>query len=532
MKNFFVVALAATFLTSATVQPQAAAQKPAVVISLASPQELLNDFNFLASAAGAEQVVALAQFMAQQYLQMMDVNLPAGVTVDLSGGEPVGMGFLPIKDYGRMKEMLTAQVGEPQDQGGGVFKLGLGQPVFMKHQGDYVFVAPKAAMLQGVPADPARMLSGLDKKYALAVRCNVQSIPAQLREVMTTEMKQAFEREMSQKGDDAEAQLAEKVGRNTLSQLTQLIDEADTATIGWGVDQVGGKTYLDFSMTALPNSKLSEKMNLLSRATTAFTGFDFPEAAAKLNFASIMGQDDIQHTTELLTSLETALNKQIDEDNNQRNKQALKDIVDSVFTVLKKTAATGKTDGGGVLLLSETDPKLQMAMGGYVADGAEFNRAFRNAIQLASADPNFPQVNLNAATYRNVDFHTLSISGLDKEGQKVFGGRIDVAVGIGPTAVYVAVGGKPVELLKKVIDKASQPVAAMPMKLTIALTPIVRFAKAVDDAPAADAILEALAKSVGRDHITVSSRVIANGVQYRVNIEDGILRAVAKASGL
>ena len=171
-------------------------------------------------------------------------------------------------------------------------------------------------------------------------------------------------------------------------------------------------------------------------------------------------------------------------------------------------------------------------MGAAVADGREVDAAFQQLVKLAKQAPNFPEVDMDSGAYKNVRFHSLTFPSKDNEGRRVFGDTIKMAVGMGQQHVYFAIGGDPVDTLKQVIDKRARPAAANPMELTLALTPIIRFAKAVDDAPAADAILEALAKAAGRDHFTISSQVIQNGMRYRINIEDGIIRAVATASGL
>ena len=504
--------------------------KPALVISLASPDKLLSDMGFLAKAADAEQFVGVAQLLAQQYLQLMDTKQPAGILIDVDGGAPAGLAFLPVNNYPRMKEMITAQFARPQEQGGGIDKMDLGQPVFMKSQGSYVFVSTAINKLQNLPAEPVKLLDGMQSNYAIGVRLNVQSIPVELRRTAVSEMRQGFERELAgRSSDDPGNEVAEKVGRNMMEQITAAVNETSTLTAGWGVDPDKGHTYVDVAVTAMPNTNMAKKMSLLSKATTTFAGLNFPGAAARLNVATVMGPDQIQHNMDLLQSFESTMMKELEGQENE-TKQRAKAIFQDLVDVLKATAKTGRTDAGGVLLLNDTDPRLQLAIGMAVADGNKLDRAFRKALELAKDEGELPEVQLNAATHKGVNFHKLTISGLDRDAQKVFGEAISIAVGFGAESVYVGLGGEPIDLLKQAIDKSSRPVAAAPTTLTLSLTPIIRFAKSVDDAPAADAILEALGASGGRDHITIVSQVIPNGVQYRLAVEDGVIRAIAKSA--
>ena len=511
-------------------QPTVAQQKPAIIIAHASVDKLLSDAAYLAKAADAEQVIALAQFMAQQYVQLLDTKQPAGVIIDFVDGQPSGIAFVPVNDYPRMKEMLTAQVAKPQDMGNGIDKMDLGQPVFMKSSGNFVFVSSTIDRLQQLPANPVALLEGLDRRYLVGVQCNVQSIPVELRRVAITEMKQTFEREAADKFDeDFEGELAEKSGRNMLKQLTAVIEESETATIGWGVDQTQGNTFIEASLTAKRGTKMAQKMNLLSRISTSFSGLNLPEAAAYLNYSTILGPDQVKHNLDVIGSLEQALMKEIEDESDSTKEKAQK-LIQSSFKVLKDTVATGRTDGAGVVLLQDADPKLQVAAAQFVADGSELDRVFREAVELAAQEGKTPNVDFNASSHKGVNFHTASIGDLDEDAKKVFGDKVTVAVGIGPKAIYIAAGGDPVALLRKVIDKSSQSQATTPATAKISLTPIIRFARSVDDAPAAAAILDALSQAAGRDHISLTSKVIPNGVQYRVLVEDGVIRAVAKAA--
>jgi hypothetical protein len=208
----------------------------------------------------------------------------------------------------------------------------------------------------------------------------------------------------------------------------------------------------------------------------------------------------------------------------------VKNVVSSMMKVLSDTVKGKKMDGGGVLVLGDVEPMLQFAVGIKVANGPEFEASFRKLVQLASAEPGFPNIDFNVGAHQGVNFHSMKIPSPDQAARKIFGETIQVALGIGQDSVYLGVGGDGMSLIKSVIDKSAAAAGqnVPPMKLQVALTPIIRFASSVEEAPQLQIILDSLTKSGGRDHLTISATSIPNGVKYRVDVEEGILQAIGQ----
>ena len=59
--------------------------------------------------------------------------------------------------------------------------------------------------------------------------------------------------------------------------------------------------------------------------------------------------------------------------------------------------------------------------------------------------------------------------------------------------------------------------------------PIMEFASYVDDNPTATMLAQSLKEAGGKDHILISAKSIARGVNYRLQIEEGVIQAVGKA---
>ena len=89
--------------------------------------------------------------------------------------------------------------------------------------------------------------------------------------------------------------------------------------------------------------------------------------------------------------------------------------------------------------------------------------------------------------------------------------------------------------LKQVIDAngAAPNQATKPMTLTVTVSKIIDAAKSVakpDAKPMLDTVSSVLANAGGKDHAIVSSQVVDNGTQFRVEVEQGVIQAIATAS--
>ncbi len=110
--------------------------------------------------------------------------------------------------------------------------------------------------------------------------------------------------------------------------------------------------------------------------------------------------------------------------------------------------------------------------------------------------------------------------------------------GIGSEAVYVAVGQENLEAVKKAIDasKAEPDKAVSPFALSASLGQIMEFAAAnakEEDKAMVQAIADMLQNdSQGRDHVRAGYTLIENGLKYRFEAEEGVLRAIGKAAML
>jgi hypothetical protein len=190
-----------------------------------------------------------------------------------------------------------------------------------------------------------------------------------------------------------------------------------------------------------------------------------------------------------------------------------------------------------MLQLSPTSATIVAGM--HLKDPTKIESALKKLEPVAKKSPDFTGIKWNAAEHAGVKFHTLSLPIPEKEKhpRDLFGENLDVAIGIGSDAVYVAVGRDNLNAINKAIDAsaAGKGKAVPPFELSISLKPIVDMAVThADKSPNPEAI-KALAEMLknqaqGQDHLRLQVQTIANGQKYHLEAEEGILRAIGTAA--
>ena len=530
-----VAALLAVPAVSALAQATVFGEKPVAVVAISPTDELVADAKYLVEAAGAGEVGGMITMLSAPFTAGLDGDKPIGAAVAIVDGEPKVLGFIPIKDFDAVLAALRTTVGEAKDAGDGVKELDGPQPVFVTEKGGWAFVAAAKEDLSDLPADPTALLDGLDEDYDVAIRANLQNIPEPLRQMAIGQMKAGMAGEMEQmpEEDDAQYELRKKLTKNQMAQMERLFDEAEQITIGWNIDSAAKATYIDMVVSAVKGSKLARQLSAYGDAKSNFAGFAIPGAAVTANFTGKMDETEIEEAVTLLDAMRaTALAELEDSEDlpDDEARDAAKQMVDNLMDVAVNTVKSGTMDGGAVVLLGEKS--ITVAMGGYVADGAKLQAAFEELIKLAEKEDDFPGVEMNADAHKGVKFHTMSVPVPEEEDARdVLGDTLDVAVGIGENSAYMAFGTDCVSQLKQIIDASAAAGATDvdPVKIVVSLTPILKFAAAVEENPALDIAVEVLEAADGADKVSITGSTEGRTITYRIQVEEGVLKAIGKA---
>jgi len=511
--------------------------KPIAVVSVASIEDTLADVGYILKSTGNGDFAGTATVFGNAFTNGFDKKKPIGAyIVDGGGGDYQGVVFAPVMNLATVLDTFKDNLGDPKDAGDGVQEVGKAQSAFIKEQGGWVFIAQKKEHLTRLPADPAALLGTLPKDYNVAVRLLANNIPADVKRTAIDTIKVQFERQFEASAANAppdQREAMEKVGRNSVAQLTRMMEDMEEVTMGLSIDSVGKKTFFDVSFLAKDGTTLARQFAMNTGLKTGFGGFKLPEASVTLNFVGKLGQEDILQNVNLLNTMRVQVLKQIDGDGNVEagKKEPVKQIVGQFMDVLVKTLESGKMDGGAALVL---EPKnISFVAGGYVADGAALDAAFRKLVATAKDEPDFPKVQFDVATHGGVKFHTLSvpIPEGEAEAREFFGPNMDIVLGTSPGSVYMAFGKNAQGLIKKVMDASGTQADkdALPMQIHVSLLPILKFAQSVQDSPVLPALISTL-EQVGNDKVSLTSTATGRGTTGRFEIGEGVLQVIGEAA--
>jgi hypothetical protein len=328
-----------------------------------------------------------------------------------------------------------------------------------------------------------------------------------------------------------------------LEQAKRAIEEIDTLMLGWTIDANEQKTHMDVIVTAVPDSRLAKELTAYADAKTSFAGFYQPDAAATMVVANQadpqLVQQDMAQIEATMQAAREQFNNAIDDNDDipDEMREDFKAVASDWLDAFAATIKTGQMDGSAALHLSADS--LTLVAGVHVKEPAKFESGLKKLEAAARRSPEFSGIQWNAASHAGVNFHTLSVPvPADQEApRKLLGEQADVAVGIGPEAVYLAVGRNNLDAVKKAIDaSAAEPGKAVPpFELAVSLGPVAdSMAAQAEDGrhkAAAQAVADMLkSEAHGRDHVRILGQVIPNGVRYRMEVEEGVLKAIGKAA--
>jgi hypothetical protein len=513
------------------------------IVAFAGYDKLKADAEYLGKLTGNPMIAqgldaALKQATQGDGLAGVDTSKPWGAQIFAEEGKPHFVAFVPVSDVGKLMGLLGKFGLEPKDAADGVKELETpGQSLFLKDSGGWLFVADEAAVLKQAPADPVAALAGLQNKYEVSARASVKNLPDEWKQqVLGLLQMGAMFAAQNPDAADAAAML-----QQSIQQITTLMNELDEVVVGFGLDQTAGSAVWDINITALPGTKTAQSFAALADTKTDFAGLNVPGAAVTMQFAQKMSADDIkQAKTSMGFYRKRILAAVTEQDLDETDKKAAEQIVGDLFDVLDKTLDGGKMDGGLAMILNPT--AATMVFGGLVVDAPKLEKILKTLVaDVAKQQPDLAKlIKFDAETHEGVRFHTAAIPVPDEPDTKAFfaaaGNPLELVVGAGDQALYVAVGRDAAKTLKQVItaSKAAPGTAIPPSRLSVAGGAIAKFVAAMAaDEPevkqVAEMLAQLLAQSPGKDHLTITAKAVPNGSTTRIEIEQGLLKAIPMA---
>jgi hypothetical protein len=517
--------------------------KPLVTVSFAGYDKLVGDIDFIGKLGGNPNLGKTLEAILKMTtpvndLSWLDTAKPWGAVVQTQGDQFPMFAFLPVTDAKKFFE-LVGNAGMPvKDLGDGVSEITTSaRPLYAQPKGAWLFIAGTPDALKTLPADPTALLGDLPQKYALAVRASLKNIPAPVRQLLLMQMQGYAAMASGQEPGETDDTYAVRLNamKQTIQQLSAMINEMDELLVGWAIDHQSNSTYLDLQATAQPGTKFAKQFAQMAGAKTNFAGFGLSGAAATAAWTGTLSDDDVTRAKGNIALAGDRISKGLDEQGLPAEKlQLAKQVLGNVLEVARKTVENKKGDAGLTLLL---DPSaVTLVAGGMVAEGAKLESALKLlAADLQKDEPALAgMLKLNAETHEGIRFHTLALPMNDPKFAALVGDNLDVVVGIGDSSAYVAAGRDAAKTLKQVIDqsKAAPGKAIPPARISLSAAPIAKFAAAVIDGPQkqmAAMLAMMLQQTSGKDHVTFTVNSISNGVHGRLEIEEGLLKLLGMA---
>ena len=536
---------AAILLTTAgawlAAAPAAAeAPKPALMIAFAGYDQLTSDLkaidqidSHLGLSAKFDEFLNKA---TNGGLDGLDKSRPWGVMVSIGeSDEPTAVGYLPVTDLKKLMAAIPVPGGEtPSANAKGVYKIPSGpRTIYAKQKGAWAVLSDDEGSLDEAAADPSPLISDLAKKYLVAVRGNVQNVPAVRRQTFLNTLRGMVQFAMSAQGVNEEQQANIK---QAFDQLDKLSKELKTLVIGLGFDAESKSIFLDVETRAVEGSELAAKSRLMKEAKTNFAGFALPGAAVTLLAAGTTDDADVAQAKQMLKGAKAAIVKQLDDNDElgDKRRDLAKQLLNDVFDVLNKTVALKKSDAGLAVVL---DDRPAVVGGWMIAGGKKLDAALRKlAKAIEDESPELGQmIKLDAEEYEGVKFHVATIPVPPAGGaHEVFGETVQVVIGVSDSRLYFGAGKEPIATIKKAIEasKEDPEKSIPPMELVVSAAPIAKFLAKTVPAPneaarkKAKKFAEQIAKQSGKDRLTMTVKPVDDGAVMRLTLEPGALKTI------
>jgi len=391
--------------------------------------------------------------------------------------------------------------------------------------------APKAK--QPKPLKAAVEAPQYDVLYQVYVPTFAETIAAAIKEGIQEDLA----RRKPLESDDLYA-VRKHIGEGLLESLPRAVKEVENLRLGWRLDRNQKRSYLDLTVTALPGTGLAREFAKLPELKTAFGGFSAPDAALAAHWVGQMPAADAARSAKLVEmGREKAIQKIDQEGISDDDKKVRKELANNLFDVIRDTTASGRSDGA--LSLVVRPEEVRLLFGGYLADGPKLESVVKPVADfLQKHHPLFANLKLDAEKAEGVNFHTLDLpapqGGARDKFVQVFGDSLQVVVGFGKEAVYVAAGKDSLNALKQAIRKSASPTTPASLcQVSLALKPVADAVAAVGrerERGPARKVAEVLAAAEGKDHVRLVVTSIERGATVRLDLEEGVLQLIGAAS--
>lgn len=501
----------------------AAEPKPAIVISLASADQLLADAAYLTAAVERPDTGRLATLVARPYLNGIDRTRPAGAYITFDGDEPRVVGFAAVKDITLVIATLKDQLGDAQAVGDDGWSF---PGLFLKQQGEWTFAAMEEAHVKDLPKDPLALIGGLEKQYSVAARVVPAQIPDSLKKVFLDSFNTSFKEAREATGTSNPAELM--MQSYMIDAMSMMVTDTQEVLLGWKIDAKGKQTALDFHIDATPDTALAKRLAITLPPHPALHGFDLPGAAMFIRRTNAMSPDEQKMIRTLMETARTEGEKLNDDPTIPADERAKRKARAEAALPLLEIMGSAKYLDQAIVGFVEEDG-VSGVVGMSLAADSDWRKLVSNLVEQAKMDDNGTkfEVVYDAAKVGDVALHRITVESEDDAVVNFFGAPQQYTIGTAPGRVYIAAGKEGENRLKQVLTAKNTGEKEEVYLVRIAAKPFVRLASERFHQPIAEALLEKLDDQ--NDKLLIVSSAEKNRLSVKTTVDEGVLRAIGGA---
>ncbi len=512
------------------VDAQTAAEKPMAIVAINNYTDLSKDLVYLLDLVGPPGTAQLVELQGAGFAEMLDTTKPIGVIVQPDGilGYKL-LAFIPTNNVDVILQTLAGFGIIAESTPEGLTKIDAGgTPIYIKKGTGWAFVSNTKEALATPPADPVSLLGGLDKQYDVAIQGNIDAIPEVFKQLMMSQievgMQQSIQQPLPNETEEAfEARRA--IAQQGMEDVQKMINELESITVGFNIDQTRQSVYLDFGITAKEGTDTAKQF-AYEDTTTQLAGF-------QMNLSASFDTAQAEQVNISLEALRSQAIAQIQNDPTIPNEELRGLAIKAISTFMdvgKATLSSGKIDLAGSVDL--TDAGISVIAAAVVPQAEQLDQIVRDFVKIATEqDPSFPEVEIDAQKKGDTSFHVIRIPipEYEAEARSAFGDAVEISIGMGPDRVYIGVGKDNLKRLSAAIDASA---ADKGKKVSAALLKgsakkILQFAADQEQDLILQQAAAAAASVAGKDTASMELTAIKNGARYRIELEAGVLKAIA-----